>query len=214
MALMGQTLRERLSGIAQCAPGSLRDRRNDVECTLLNGRKKAISLDKLVESGAPWYGSVDTSPDEALYRSQYGEWFLVFESINWGTGQCSTEARELTPAQAHAWFWENQINLPDSLKGIDLHDMDPSEKKGSDLTSAEKAVPKWTPAMDRLTLVRTLTDLTPADFARLIAMIPGAARQLSRVSVPEQAGELIRFAESPTGPGLAAIEEAFKILNP
>ena len=70
-------LRERLSGIAQCAPGSLRDRRNDVECTLLNGRKKAISLDKLVESGAPWYGSVDTSPDEALYRSQYGEWFLV-----------------------------------------------------------------------------------------------------------------------------------------
>ncbi len=111
-------------------------------------------------------------------------------------------------ALAHAWFWENQIDLPDSLKGIDLHDMDPSEKKGSDLTSAEKAVPKRTPAMDRPTLVRTLTDLTPADFARLIAMIPGAARQLSRVSVPEQAGELIRWAESSKGPGLAAIEEA------
>ena len=203
-------LRERLSGIAQCAPGSLRDRRNDVECTLLNGRKKAISLDKLVESGAPWYGSVDTSPDEVLYRTQYGEWILVSEPIDWGTGKCSIEARELTPAQAHAWFWENQIDLPDSLKGIDLHDMDPSEKKGSDLTSAEKAVPKRTPAMDRLTLVRTLTDLTPADFATLIAMIPGAARQLSRVSVPEQAGELIRWAESSTGPGLAAIEEALK----
>ena len=28
--------------------------------------------------------------------------------------------------------------------------------------------------MDRLTLVRTLTDLTPADLATLIAMIPGA----------------------------------------
>ena len=64
--------------------------------------------------------------------------------------------------------------------------------------------PQRTPAMDRLTLVRTLTDLTPADFATLIAMIPGAARQLSRVSVPEQAGELIRWAESSTGPGLAA----------
>ena len=68
--------------------------------------------------------------------------------------------------------------------------------------------------MDRKTLVRTLADLTPADFATLIAMIPGAARQLSRVSVPEQAAELIRWAESTTGPGLAAIEEAFKILNP
>ncbi|MGB2607824.1 MAG: hypothetical protein WBC80_02545 [Isosphaeraceae bacterium] len=72
--------------------------------------------------------------------------------------------------------------------------------------------PQRTPAMDRLTLVRTLTDLTPADFARLIAMIPGAARQLSRVSVPEQGGELIRWVESSTGPGLAAVEEAFKAL--
>jgi len=72
--------------------------------------------------------------------------------------------------------------------------------------------PQRTPAMDRLTLVRTLADLTPADFATLIAMIPGAARQLSRGSVPEQGGELIRWAESSTGPGLAAVEEAFKAL--
>ncbi len=63
--------------------------------------------------------------------------------------------------------------------------------------------------MDRATLVRTLTDLTPADFATLIVMIPGAARQVSRQgTVPEQAGELIRWAESSKGPGLAAIEEA------
>jgi len=69
--------------------------------------------------------------------------------------------------------------------------------------------PQRTPAMDRPTLVRTLTDLTPADFATLIAMIPGAARQVSRQgTVPEQAAELIRWAESSTGPRLAAIEEA------
>ena len=117
-------LRERLSGISAAGRGSLRDRRNDVECTLLDGRKKAISLDKLVE---PSYGSVDASPDEVLYRSQYGEWILV-----------SDEARELTPIQAHAWFWKNQIDLPDSLQGIDPHDMDASEKKASDLTPEEK----------------------------------------------------------------------------
>jgi hypothetical protein len=73
--------------------------------------------------------------------------------------------------------------------------------------------PQRTPAMDRLTLVRTLTDLPPADFATLIAMIPGAARQLSRVSVPEQGGELIRWAESSTGPGLAVIEGVLRTLR-
>ena len=62
--------------------------------------------------------------------------------------------------------------------------------------------------MDRLTLVRTLAAFDPSDFATLIDMIPGAARQLSRVSVPEQAGELIRWAESSKGPGLGAVEEA------
>ena len=77
-----------------------------------------------------------------------------------------------------------------------------SQPKSSSLPASQPAVlpassPQRTPAMDPLTLVRTLTDLTPADFAALIAMIPGAARQLSRVSVPEQGGELIRWAESP-----------------
>ena len=42
-----------------------------------------------------------------------------------------------------------------------------------------------------------------------------AAAHVSRHgTVAEQVAELIRWAESPTGPGLAAIEEAFKILNP
>ncbi len=45
--------------------------------------------------------------------------------------------------------------------------------------------------------------------------IEGAAARVSRHgTVPEQAAELIRWAESSKGPGLAAIEEAFKILNP
>jgi hypothetical protein len=69
--------------------------------------------------------------------------------------------------------------------------------------------PQRTAAMDRLTLVRTLTAFNPTDFAKLIAMIPGAAEHVSRQgTVAEQAGELIRWAESPTGPGLAAVQEA------
>ena len=56
------------------------------------------------------------------------------------------------------------------------------QPKSSSWPASQPAVlpapsPQRTPAMDRTTLVRTLADLTPADFATLIAMIPGAARQ-------------------------------------
>ena len=81
----------------------------------------------------------------------------------------------------------------------------PASRPADSLTPS----PQRTPAMDRPTLVRTLNDLTPADFATLIVMIPGAARQVSRQgTVPEQASELIRWAESSKGPGLGAVEEA------
>ena len=67
----------------------------------------------------------------------------------------------------------------------------------------------------RLALVRELSGLAPADLATLVAAIPGAATHVSRHgTVPEQAAELIRWAESSTGPGLGAIEEAVKELRP
>ena len=89
--------------------------------------------------------------------------------------------------------------------------MDTSEKKGSDLTSAEKAVPKRIPAMDRLTLVRTLNHFTPADFAMLIATIPERANKL-RLS-PGAGRRTNPLGRSSTGPGLAAIEEALRALR-
>jgi hypothetical protein len=66
----------------------------------------------------------------------------------------------------------------------------------------------------RLALVRELSGLAPADFATLVTAIPGAATQVSRHgTVPEQVAELVRWAESPTGPGLAAIDAAAKELR-
>ncbi len=74
--------------------------------------------------------------------------------------------------------------------------------------------PQRTPAMDRLTLVKTLTGLDPSDLSTVIALISGAVDHVSRHgTVREQAGELIRWAESSTGPGLAAIEEALRALR-
>jgi hypothetical protein len=62
---------------------------------------------------------------------------------------------------------------------------------------------------DRATLVRTVSGLSPSDMAQLVMMVEGAASHVSRHgTVPEQAAELIRWAESSTGPGLAAVEEA------
>jgi hypothetical protein len=57
--------------------------------------------------------------------------------------------------------------------------------------------------------------LTPADLATLVAAISEeAASHLSRHStVAEQVAELIRWAESPTGPGLIAVETAFEGLR-
>ena len=66
----------------------------------------------------------------------------------------------------------------------------------------------------RLALVREMSDLTPADFATLVTGIPRAASRVSRHgTVPEQVAELVRWAESPTGPGLAAVEEAYQELR-
>jgi hypothetical protein len=66
----------------------------------------------------------------------------------------------------------------------------------------------------RLVLVRELSGLAPADWATLAAAIPGAGAQVSRHgTVAEQVAELVRWAESPTGPGFATIEETVKELR-
>jgi hypothetical protein len=71
-------------------------------------------------------------------------------------------------------------------------------------------------APGRLALVRELGNLVPADWATLLTAIPGAGARVSRHgTIPEQVAELVRWAESPTGPGLAAVEKAAKeVLSP
>jgi hypothetical protein len=66
-------------------------------------------------------------------------------------------------------------------------------------------------AVDRATLVRTLSGLSPSDMSLLVTLVDGAASQVSRHgTVPEQAAELIRWAESPTGPRLDVIQRALE----
>jgi hypothetical protein len=64
--------------------------------------------------------------------------------------------------------------------------------------------------------VKNLSGLGHADWAMLVNLIPGAAARVSRHgTVAEHAAELLEWAESSTGPGLAAVEEAFEaIRNP
>jgi len=65
--------------------------------------------------------------------------------------------------------------------------------------------------MDRLTFVKTLTALSPSVFEPLVASIPDADRHVSRQgTIPEKVAELIRWAESSTGPGIDAVKEAYR----
>jgi WD40 repeat protein len=69
------------------------------------------------------------------------------------------------------------------------------------------------PRRDLFTILRRFT---PADFDTLLAAFPGADAQVSRyITVPEQAAQLLRWAESPTGPGLPAVErEVLQMVGP
>jgi hypothetical protein len=64
--------------------------------------------------------------------------------------------------------------------------------------------------------MRDLGRLDPTDLAMLVTFIPGAAAHISRQgTVAEQVAELVQWAESTTGPGLDAVEQAFEaIRNP
>lgn len=69
-------------------------------------------------------------------------------------------------------------------------------------------------AIDRVTLVRTISRLNPSDLAVVVMFIEGAAQHISRHgTVPEQAAELFHWVESPTGPGLEAIQQALEQLS-
>jgi hypothetical protein len=62
----------------------------------------------------------------------------------------------------------------------------------------------------RRALMRDLSRLAPPDWEVFVATIEGAATNISRQgTIPEKVAELVRWAESTTGPGLAAVEEAF-----
>jgi hypothetical protein len=69
--------------------------------------------------------------------------------------------------------------------------------------------------VSRLALMRGLGSLSPADWQTIVSAVKGQAQISRHGTVAEQAAELIRWAESPTGPGMAKIEAAYEaIRNP
>jgi len=70
------------------------------------------------------------------------------------------------------------------------------------------------PDADRASLVRTLSRLSPSDIATLVTLIEGAATHVSRQgTVAELVAELVRWTESPIGPGLDAVRVALENLR-
>ncbi len=102
-------------------------------------------------------------------------------------------------------------------KGVDAAALTlvvPPSKSAEDVVPRQRggeSATKPLPTMDRLTFVRTLAGLTPAHFEPFVATIPGAAPHVSRQgTIPEKVAELIRWAESSAGPGIDAVQDAYR----
>jgi hypothetical protein len=84
----------------------------------------------------------------------------------------------------------------------------------SDTTVVESQADSSPPELDaesRKSLVIALSWLAPSEFSTLMAILPRAAPHVSRYgTVPEHTAELIRWAESPKGCGLAKIQDALR----
>jgi class 3 adenylate cyclase len=69
--------------------------------------------------------------------------------------------------------------------------------------AAMRPAVKPTTPVDRTELLIALYDLSPTDLAKLVTTLPGASAQVTKnAPVPDQVAELIRWAESSSGPGL------------
>ena len=66
---------------------------------------------------------------------------------------------------------------------------------------------------DRISFTDRLSHLSEPDFARLLTAISGAANRVTKhASIPERSAELIAWAESPTGCGLARLQNTYEQL--
>jgi hypothetical protein len=136
-----------------------------------------------------------------------------------GFGRSVKEAFELGKAALLlGGFREDKTPRLRTRPGVDAARVLLLAPPGAAMSGAEQPAatgPRERPGVPpRLALVRELSSLAPADFATLVTAIPGAATHVGHHgTVAEQVAELVRFAESPTGPGLAALEEVARSLR-
>jgi hypothetical protein len=112
--------------------------------------------------------------------------------------------------------WKNRDEaFADVARGIreaasSLADEQSGGSASAGLLASEPALPAERPgAADRATLVQELNRLSPTDLAALVTLIDESAPHVNRHTVvPTQAAELVRWANSSAGPGLAALHSA------
>jgi hypothetical protein len=108
-------------------------------------------------------------------------------------------------------------NQADSLLGLQTREGIDAAKLlliGPPGTSGIQGPAQAKPVLDRMSLVRELGRLSEPDFNELVNAIEGAeTRVSSRGTVKERVAELMRWAGSPTGPGLAKLAEVYEQLK-
>jgi hypothetical protein len=132
---------------------------------------------------------------------------VILRSVDWHTapfGKLEALPRDGKPVTS----WKNRDEaFTDIARGI--REAVKGLRSGTQAPQTPAPPAAQARAVDRATLVQTVFGLSPSDLDQLVTMVTGAAKHVSRHgTVPEQAAELIRWAESSTGPGLDAIREA------
>jgi hypothetical protein len=169
-------------------------------------KPQAVALSKVIDCVV---GMNEPVGDEASFTFAASFYRAV------GFGRTVKEAFELgRSALLMAGIPEAKTPRLSVRKGVDAETTvlvsPPVTKKSVEMgTTANSISAAALSAVDRAALVRTVSGLSPSDMALLVTLIEGAADQVGhRGTVREQAAELIRWAASTRGPGLAAVEEA------
>jgi hypothetical protein len=142
---------------------------------------------------------------------------VILRSVDWHTAPFG-KLQALPSDGKPVTSWKNRDEaFTDVVRGIREAVKDLNSSAQSSPPSAPPATGIATPpaaqggVADRAALVRMVSGLSPSDMAQLVMLVEGAASHVSRHgTILEQAAELVRWAESSTGPGLNAVQEAFR----
>jgi hypothetical protein len=129
----------------------------------------------------------------------------------------NSSALEIWQKQLAFLQQQEAITADPGIKFEIMQKIEECKRKIAELQGSQTREPAIAPPqIDRLKLRRTLQELIPANFNDLLYVLnaPSGIIPSSQADQASRVDALLHWAKSPTGPGLAAVQEALtEILN-